>query len=120
MSVELKGCVAIVTGAARGIGQRVAEDLAREGVKVCGADLRADLLVEVMDQVAAESGVETMHIQADVGVEAQVAEMVSQVYSNWRKVDILINNAGIRQIGPVYEIAPDVWDDILTANLRDP
>ena len=118
MSVELKGCVAIITGAARGIGRRVAEDLAREGVKVCGADLRADLLVEVMDQVAAESGVETMHIQADVGVEAQVAEMVSQVYSNWGKVDILINNPGIRQTGPVYEIAPDVWDDILTANLR--
>jgi len=118
MSVELKECVAIVTGAARGIGRRVAEDLAREGVKVCGTDLRADLLGEVMDQVAADFGVETMNIQADVGVEAQVAEMVSQVYSNWGKVDVLINNAGIRQIGPVYETVPDVWDDIHSANLR--
>jgi len=118
MSVELKGCVAIVTGAARGIGRRVAEDLAREGVKVCGSDLRAGLLAEAMDQITADFGVETMKIQADVGVEGQVAEMVSQVFANWGKVDILINNAGIRQIGPVYETSPQVWDDIHTANLR--
>ena len=69
MSAELKGSVAIVTGAARGIGLEVARDLAREGVKVCGTDLRADLLAEVMDQIAADSGVETMHVVADVGVD---------------------------------------------------
>ncbi len=117
MSAELNGSVAIITGAARGIGLTVAQDLAREGVKVCGTDRRADLLLEEMNQIAADFGVETMNIQADVGVEGQVAEMVSQVFANWGKVDILINNAGIRQIGPVYETTPAVWDDIQTANL---
>ena len=112
MSVELKGRAAIVTGAARGIGLTVAQDLAREGVRVCGTDLRAELLAEVMRRIAADSAVETMTIPADVGVEAQVAEMVSEVYSNWGKVDILINNAGVRQIGPVYDTSPAVWDDI--------
>jgi len=118
MSGELTGSVAIVTGAARGIGLSVSQDLAREGVRVCGIDLRADLLAEEMGRLAADFGVETMYIQADVGVEAQVAEMVSQVFSNWGKVDILINNAGIRQIGSVYETEPAVWDKIHTANLR--
>jgi len=118
MSAELKGKVAIVTGAARGIGLTVAQDLAREGVNVCGTDLRADLLADVMVQVAADFGVETMHVAADVGAKEQVAGMVSQVYATWGKVDILVNNAGIRQIGPVYETSPETWDEIQTANLR--
>ena len=118
MPVDLKESVAIVTGAARGIGLTVAQDLAREGVKVCGTDLRANLLTEVMGQIAADIGVETLNISTDVGVESQVADMVSQVYSNWGKVDILVNNAGIRQVGPVYETSPTAWDDIHTANLR--
>lgn len=118
MSGELKGSVAIVTGAARGIGLSVAQELAREGVNVCGTDLRADLLAEVMGQVAADFGVETMNVAADVGIEAQVAEMVSQVYANWDKVNILINNAGIRRIGPVYETLPADWDAIHSANMR--
>jgi 3-oxoacyl-[acyl-carrier protein] reductase len=118
MSVDLKGKVAIVTGAARGIGLTVAQDLAREGVNVCGTDLRAELLADAMEQVAADSGAETTHFAADVGVEQQVAAMVSQVYAKWGKVDILVNNAGIRQIGPVYETSPEAWDEIHTANLR--
>ncbi len=118
MSGELEGGVAIVTGAARGIGLSVVQDLAREGVNVCGTDLRAELLAEEMGQVAADFGVETMNVPADVGVESQVAYMVSLVYSNWGKVDILINNAGIRRIGPVYETLPADWDAIHSANLR--
>jgi len=80
MSGELEGSVAIVTGAARGIGLRVVQDLAREGVNVCGTDLRAELLAGEMGQVAADFGVETMNVPADVGVESQVANMVSLVY----------------------------------------
>lgn len=118
MSAELKGSVAIVTGAARGIGLTVAQELAREGVRVCGTDRRADLLLEEMNQIAADFGVETMNIQADVGVEEQVAEMMRQVVSNWGRIDILINNAGIRRIGPVYETTTAVWDNIQTANLK--
>ncbi len=118
MSGELKGSVAIVTGAARGIGLSVAQELAREGVNVCGTDLRAELLAEEMGRVAADFGVETMNVPADVGVESQVANMVSLVYSNWGKVDILINNAGIRRIGPVYETLPADWDAIHSANTR--
>ncbi len=118
MSGELEGSVAIVTGAARGIGLSVVQELAREGVNVCGTDLRAELLAEEMGRVAADFGVETMNVPADVGVESQVANMVSLVYSNWGKVDILINNAGIRRIGPVYETLPADWDAIHSANLR--
>lgn len=118
MAIDLRGKVALVTGAARGIGLVVAEDLAKEGVKVCGTDNRADLLQEQMDRVAEHYGVETLGVAADVGMENQVVEMVGHVTSKWGQIDILINNAGIRRVAPVYETAASVWDDIHAANLR--
>lgn len=118
MSGELEGCVAIVTGAARGIGSIVARDLANEGVRVCGTDNRADLLSEAMRHIALEFDVESMHASADVGVEAEIADVVRLDCANWGKVDILVNNAGIRRIGPVYDISRATWDDIHSANLR--
>lgn len=118
MAIDLRGKVALVTGAARGIGLAVAEDLAKEGVKVCGTDNRADLLQEQMDRVAEHYGVETLGVAADVGMENQVVEMVGHVTSKWGQIDILINNAGIRRVAPVYETAASVWDDIHAANLR--
>ncbi len=118
MDVDLTGNVALVTGAARGIGLVVAEDLASEGVNVCGTDIRADLLQDELQRIAEQYGVETLAVVADVGAENQVVEMVGQVFSKWGQIDILINNAGIRQVAPVYDTALNVWDDLQSANLR--
>jgi 3-oxoacyl-[acyl-carrier protein] reductase len=118
MDINLTGNSALITGAARGIGLAVAEDLAREGVNVCGTDVRTDLLNREMDRIADRYQVETLAVTANVGVEKQVEEMVQQVYSKWGQIDILINNAGIRRIAPVYETTASVWDEILSANLR--
>ncbi len=118
MDIDLSGKVALVTGAARGIGLVVAEQLANEGVNVCGIDTRADLLKDEMGRIAEQHTVETFAIAADVGLENQVVEMVAQVFSKWGQIDILINNAGIRRVAPVYETTLSVWDDIQSANLR--
>ena len=118
MDVDLAGHVGLVTGAARGIGLTVAEDLAREGVNVCGTDTRAVLLQDELQRIAEQYGVETLAVAADVGMENQVVEMVGQVFSKWGHIDILINNAGIRQVAPIYETTVSVWDDIQSANLR--
>ncbi len=118
MDIDLTGNVALITGAARGIGLVVAEDLAREGVNVCGTDIRSDLLNHEMGRIAARYEVETLAITADVGAEVQVVEMVQQAFLKWGQVDILINNAGIRQVAPIYDTTVSVWDEIQSANLR--
>jgi 3-oxoacyl-[acyl-carrier protein] reductase len=116
--MDLKGKVAMITGAARGIGLAVAEDLAKEGVNVCGADMRGELVTGEMERIAEKYGVETLAVTADVGVEDQVVQMVHQAFQKWGQIDILINNAGIRRVGPVYETTAQVWDEIQSANLR--
>ena len=118
MVVDLTGQVALVTGAARGIGLVVAEQLANEGVNICGFDTRAGLLKDEMGRIAEMHTVETLALATDVGLENQVVETVGQVFSKWGQVDILINNAGIRQVAPIYETTVSVWDDIQSANLR--
>ena len=118
MTIDLTRKVALVTGAARGIGLVVAEDLAKEGVNICGTDVRSDLLQQEMDRIAEQHDVETLAIPADVGVEDQVAGVVRQAFSKWGHVDILINNAGIRRVGPIQETSTDVWDEIHATNLK--
>jgi len=118
MDIDLTGNVALITGAARGIGLVVAEDLAKEGVNVCGTDVRSELLKREMGRIAEQNEVETLAIPADIGVEQQVAEVVRQAILKWGQIDILINNAGIRQVAPVYETTASVWDEIQAANLR--
>jgi len=118
MSVDLKGKVAFVTGAARGIGLVVAEDLAKDGVRVCGTDVRADLLAREMQRIEDRHGIETLAAVADVGVEQQVEDAVRRAFAKWGRIDILVNNAGIRRVGPVYETGPEDWDAVHSANLR--
>jgi len=118
MTSDLQGSIALVTGAARGIGLAIAEDLAREGVNICGADMRGETLDAEMERIAAQHGIETLAIAADVGIEAQVVELVGRVFSTWGRIDILINNAGVRKVAPVYETTAEDWDYIHSANLK--
>jgi NAD(P)-dependent dehydrogenase (short-subunit alcohol dehydrogenase family) len=118
MTNDLRDKVALVTGAARGLGSIIAEDLASAGVHVAGADIRADLLVETMDHIGAAHGVETLAVEADAAREEQVAETVQQVFARWGRIDILVNNAGVRKVAPITEIETTLWDEIHSVNLR--
>jgi 3-oxoacyl-[acyl-carrier protein] reductase len=118
MPVELKGKVAIVTGAARGLGLLIAEDLAREGVRVAGVDMRGDELCRGMTDIAQRHGVETLAHTADIGNEAAIKQLTADTVRRWGRIDIVVNNAGIRQIAPVWKTSTAMWDRIHDANLK--
>jgi NAD(P)-dependent dehydrogenase (short-subunit alcohol dehydrogenase family) len=115
---DIKGQTAIVTGAARGLGLVIANDLAKEGVRVAGVDLKSGELSERMREVSQKHGVETLAFSADVGDEKAVRDLTADVVRRWGRVDVLVNNAGIRQVAPVWETSTAMWDRIHDANLK--
>ena len=112
--MKLKGKIAIVTGAAAGIGKAIAKEFADEGAKVVVADINYDRAVETADEI----GRGAIAVKVDVTQWDQVTAMVQKTMDTFGRVDILINNAGIVRKGWVKDLPEQVWDDVLTINLK--
>lgn len=115
---DLRGKTAIITGAARGLGLVIAESLAREGMRIAGVDVKSDELVNAMKSVERKYGVETLAFSGDIGEERTVKAFIAETMRQWGRVDVLVNNAGIRKIAPVWDTTVDMWDEIHNANLK--
>jgi NAD(P)-dependent dehydrogenase (short-subunit alcohol dehydrogenase family) len=109
--------VAVVTGAARGIGRRVAEVLAGEGYALALLDLREP--VEVVD-AARRRGVEALGVAGDVAAEADVARLAELVPERFGRVDVLVNNAGVSLLAAAEATTPAQWRRVLEVNLTGP
>lgn len=109
--------VAIVTGAADGIGREVARDIASRGVRVVLADRNAEL-GERQAEAIRQLGGEARFVRADVRNEADVKTLVQAAVEAYGTIDWLINNAGISRWKSLYELTVEEWDDVLNTNLR--
>jgi 3-oxoacyl-[acyl-carrier protein] reductase len=115
--IDLKGKVAIVTGAGRGIGREIADTLAREGVKTVVTDIRQELLDEVHGSWEQE-GLEGLQLMCDVRDKAANQRVVDETVRAYGRIDILVNNAGVAGGAPVEELSEEVWDANLDINLK--
>jgi NAD(P)-dependent dehydrogenase (short-subunit alcohol dehydrogenase family) len=114
----LKGQIAVITGAGRGIGAAIARQLAALGATaaLCG---RTQATLEQTATSIVDSGGKAEVIPCDVTVLHQLQHVAARIESTFGRTDILVNNAGIGGIdSPLHELAPERWDGILNTNLR--
>lgn len=115
---DLKGRVAIITGAGQGMGAAVAEALAANGATVVVNDIDIKKAKKVAQKIARENR-QAIAIQADVSNYQQVAQMVDTVLEKYGIIDILVNNAGIlRRRRFIEEINDDEWDLVMNVNVK--
>lgn len=120
MTTELKDQVAVVTGAAGGIGRAISRQLASMGIQVILAARDTDQLERVKGEIEADGGVAGV-AQLDLTEESSVAKLADLVKSQYRRCDVLVNNAGIGLMGqPLHEMASTNWDMLMGTNLRGP
>jgi len=112
--VRLKDKVAVVTGAAQGIGLAIAERFAREGAKVTIGDIN----VEKGEAAAAKLGAGALFHQADVGYRDQAEGLIARAVAAFGRLDILVNNAGITHNADFLDLAEDDYDRVLRTNLK--
>jgi 3-oxoacyl-[acyl-carrier protein] reductase len=113
----LTGKVALVTGAARGLGQAIARSLAGAGAKVACVDISEQTLAETVDGINAAGGT-AKAVPCDVTDSDRVTKVVTEVAKDWGKLDILVNNAGITRDSMIMRMKDDLWDAVLNINLR--
>ena len=115
--VSLEGKIALVTGGARGIGREIALLFAKQG-----ADMTlCDVDIEQAEQTAKEIkalGRECLVLKADVTDSGSVQVMVDKILDKFKKLDILINNAGITRDGLVFRMSEQDWDKVIAVNLK--
>jgi 3-oxoacyl-[acyl-carrier protein] reductase len=117
MEIALKGKVAIVTGAGRGIGREIAETLGREGVATAVTDIRPELLDDVSARFEREGWTGRQFV-CDVRDRARTRAVADEVARTFGRIDILVNNAGVAPGGSIETLSEESWDLNLDVNLK--
>jgi 3-oxoacyl-[acyl-carrier protein] reductase len=117
--MRLADRVAIVTGASRGLGAAIAEQLAREGATVI-ASAHADDPADELAETLAAQGLSVHARIADVTDPAEVEELARGTHARFGRIDVLVNNAGVGAVVPTDRMPLEVWSRVLAVNLTGP
>ena len=115
--MEQEKKVAVVTGAARGIGKSIAAKLADEGIALVITDVMMEQAEETAGELA-QKGVETLALKADVSNAQEVEELFKKIVDKFGTVDYLVNNAGITRDNLAIRMSETDWDMVLDINLK--
>ena len=115
--MKLDGKVALITGAAGGIGQAIARRLAREGAHVALADIRTEALDDIARIIESHNR-KALKVAVDVTQTDQVAQMVQAVVKSFGRIDIFFNNAGIIRVQNFLDVTEAEWDHVIDVNLK--
>jgi len=115
--LDLRGKVAIVTGAARGIGKSIAMKLALAGANVVIADVEEEMAKSAAKEIS-QKGSDTISVMVNVSSLSSVEEMVKKTLDKFGRIDILVNNAGVTRDALVMRMKEEDWDLVLDVNLK--
>ena len=115
---QLKGKVALITGATRGIGYAMAKCFATEGAEIAFTYVNSVERANQVEQELAELGVKAKGFQSDAASFENANQVVESVVKEFGKIDILVNNAGITKDGLLLRMNEQQWDDVLDTNLK--
>lgn len=113
---RMLGRVALITGAASGIGKATAQRFAAEGARTALADLN-DSEAKLVAEAIRQSGAETLSLKLDVTSEADWQTAIDQILAQWGRLDVCVNCAGVSFYKPLTEISLAEWRRVLTTNL---
>ena len=116
--MRLANKVALVTGAARGIGKGIAETFAREGADVIINDISCCEQMDALAKCIRGQGRRALTVKADVSSREQVEAMFERSWKEMGGIDILVNNAGVETIVPFLEMTDEQWNDVTMVNLK--
>ncbi|MEK7080226.1 MAG: SDR family NAD(P)-dependent oxidoreductase [Patescibacteria group bacterium] len=114
---DLRGKVAIITGARRGMGRTHALTLARAGAKVVVSDVSQEECEAVVQEIKNEKG-EALAVKCDISNKIEVDNLIQQTLAKFGKVDILVNNAGICPFNPFLEMKEEDFKKVIDVNLK--
>ena len=109
--------IIIITGASRGIGREIAKTLAREGYTIIANYNKSEREAQKLKKELQEENKEIDIYKANIANEEETQEMIKYVIKKYKKIDVLINNAGIDKIQLVTEVTKKDWDEIINTNL---
>src|SRR5215470_17115002 len=115
-ATDLRGKVALVTGASSGIGEAIAEELVQCGARVALFARREQRMQELAQRLAGKGG-ETLIVPGDVRKPEDVQNLVKQAVQRWGKLDIVIANAGFGYRATIVDGDPQRWKDLLDTNV---
>ena len=116
--MRLKGKIALITGASRGIGREIAVAYAREGADLGVHYFRSKKQAEELaESLKKEYGIKTVLLQADVGEPRQVTEMIDEMFKQFGRIDILVNNAGMLTQVLLKDMSHEIWYEMIKSDL---
>ncbi|MBN2483411.1 MAG: 3-oxoacyl-[acyl-carrier-protein] reductase [Candidatus Omnitrophica bacterium] len=114
--MDVQGKVAVITGAAQGIGKEIATVLARNKAKIALLDVNEESLAQTEKELSQYS--EVIRFSVDVTQLSQVQDCINKIVDKFSRVDILVNNAGITRDNLILRLSENDWDKVLDVNLK--
>jgi len=115
--MTLSGRVSVITGASQGIGEAIAIEISKEGAEVILVDVQEEKLQEVTHRIRSTEG-NAFPYCADISSTEQVTEVAEKIIQNHKKIDHLVNNAGITKDNLLMRMNEEEWDAVLNVNLK--